>query len=75
VGRTRGKRNAYRNLLGKPKGNSTFVRHVDIWKNKMNAGLTEIGWERMNWTDLSPDRNKYRDRVNAVVKLCVTKKC
>lgn len=53
MGHTRGKRNAYKNFLGKPKGNSIFVRHRDIWKNKMNAGLTEIGWERVNWTDLS----------------------
>ena len=56
-------------LAGKPKGNSTFVRHRDIWKNKMNAGLTEVGWEGVNWTNLSPDRDKYRDHVNAVVKL------
>ena len=46
-------------------GSSTVhLYDKDIWKNKMDAGLAEIGSERVNWTDLYPDRDKYRDHVN-----------
>jgi len=38
-------------------------------EEQKNAGLTEIGWERGKWADLSPDRDKYRDHVNALIKL------
>jgi hypothetical protein len=38
-------------------------------EEKMNADLTEIVQKRVNWTDLSQDRDKYRDHVERDNKL------
>jgi hypothetical protein len=33
--------------------------------------LREVGWGRVNWTELAQDRDRWRALVNAVMKLRV----
>jgi hypothetical protein len=62
----REKRNAYRILVGKPKG-----RPRSRWVNNIKMDLTEIGWDSMDWSDLVQDTEHWRALVNTVMNLRV----
>jgi hypothetical protein len=47
------KRNAYRILLGKPKGKRTQGRPRYRWLDKNKIDHREIGWGGMDWIDLA----------------------
>jgi hypothetical protein len=53
VARIGEKRNAYRDLVGKPQGKRPLgrPRHTLEYNNK--ADLREIGWGRMDWINLA----------------------
>jgi hypothetical protein len=45
---TREKRNAYRILVGKPKGKRLTGRHGHIWEDKNKNDLRKIRWGGMD---------------------------
>jgi hypothetical protein len=65
------KRNAYRILVGNPKGKrplgSPRRRRVD----NIKIELREIGWDGVDWVDLAQDRDHWRALVNTVMNLRV----
>jgi hypothetical protein len=65
------KRNAYRLLVGKPEGKRPLARPGCRWLNNIEMDLREIGWDDMDWIDLTQDRDRWRALVNAVVNLQV----
>jgi hypothetical protein len=65
------KRNAYRIFVGKPEGNRALGRPRRMWVDNTKMDLKEIGWDDMDWIDLSQDRDQWRALVNAVMNLQV----
>jgi hypothetical protein len=45
--------NAYRILVGKPKGKGPLRRPIHRWVGNIKIALREIGWGGMNWIDLA----------------------
>jgi hypothetical protein len=64
------KRNANRILVGKPEGKRPLgrTRRRSVYNIKMD--LREIGWDGMDWIDLTQDRDQWRALVNTVMNLC-----
>jgi hypothetical protein len=61
------KKNAYRILVGKrPVG-----RRKRRWVDNIKIDLREIGWDGMEWIDLTQDREQWRAHVNTVMSLRV----
>jgi hypothetical protein len=65
------KRNAYRILVGKPKGRRPLEKHRSRWEDNIKIDLREIGWGGMDWIDLAQDRDQWRALVNTVMYLRV----
>jgi hypothetical protein len=53
VARIREKRNAYRILVGKPKGKRPLGRPRRRWVDNIKMDLREIGWDGIDWIDLA----------------------
>jgi hypothetical protein len=49
----REKRNAYRILVGKPKGKSPLGRPRRSWVDNIKMNLRETVWGGTDWTDLA----------------------
>jgi hypothetical protein len=60
------KRNAYRLLVGKPKGKRPLGRPRRRWMD-----LGELGWGDVVWIGLAQDRNRWKALVNLVLNLRV----
>jgi hypothetical protein len=67
----REKRNAYRLLVGKPKGKRPLGRPRRWWADNIKIDLLEIGWGGLGWIGLARDRDKWRALLNAVMNLRV----
>jgi hypothetical protein len=65
------KRNTYRILVGKPKGNRPLERPRRRWVDSIKMDLREIGWDGMDWINLAQDRDQWRALVNTVMKFRV----
>jgi hypothetical protein len=65
------KRNAYRILVRKPKGQRPLGRPRRRWVDTIKIDLREIGWGGMDWIDLAKGREKWRALVNIVMNLRV----
>jgi hypothetical protein len=65
------KRNAYRILVGKPKGKRPLGRPSRRWVDNNKMDLREIGWDGMDWIDLAQDRDQLSVLVNTVMNLRV----
>jgi hypothetical protein len=65
------KKNAYRLLVGKPEGKGPLGRPRRRWVDNIKMDLLEIGWGGVDWIALTPDRDKWRTLVNAVMNLRV----
>jgi hypothetical protein len=65
------KRNSYRILVGKPEGKSLLGRPRRRWVDNIKMGLRKIGWDGMDWIDLTPDRDQLRALVSMVRNLRV----
>jgi hypothetical protein len=64
------KRNAYRILVGKPEGKRPLGRpRLCGWR--ILRWILEIGWDGMDWINLSQDRDQWRALVNTVMNLRV----
>jgi hypothetical protein len=71
VARIRGKRNAYRILVGKPEGKRPLGRPRCKWEDNIRMDLRERGWCGMDWIDQAQDRDQWRALVNTVMNLRV----
>jgi hypothetical protein len=71
VARMVAKRNAYRLLVGKPKGKRPLGRPRRRWADNIRMDLGEMGWGDVDWIGLAKDRNRYRHLVNLVLNLWV----
>jgi hypothetical protein len=66
------KRTAYRILVGKPVGKRQLGRPRRKWMDNINIDLREIGWDGMDWIDVSQDRDQWRGLLNTVMNLRVS---
>jgi hypothetical protein len=58
VARMGEKRNAYRILVGKLEGRRPLGRPRRRRVDNIKMDLTKIGWDGMDWTDLTQDRDQ-----------------
>jgi hypothetical protein len=65
------KRNAYRILVGKPKGKRPLGRPRHRWVDNIKMNLREIGWDGVDWIDMTQDMEEWRALVNTVLNLRV----
>jgi hypothetical protein len=63
------KRNAYRILAGKSEIKRPLGRSRRRWVDNIKMDLREIGWDGMDWIDLSQNRDQWRALVNMVTNL------
>jgi hypothetical protein len=63
--------NAYRILVGKPKGKRPLGRPRRRWVDNIIMDLGEIGWDGRDWIELAEDRDQWRALVNTVMNLRV----
>jgi hypothetical protein len=61
-------RNAYKFLVGKPKGRRPLRRPRCRWED-IRMDLREIQWEGVGWIHLAQDREQWQAPVNAVMRL------
>jgi hypothetical protein len=74
VARMREKRNAYRILVGIPKGKRPLGRSRCRRVENIKMGLRDIGWDGMDWIDLAQNRDQWRALVNTLMNLQVPQK-
>jgi hypothetical protein len=65
------KSNAYRILVEKPEVKRPLGKPRRRWENNIKLDLREIGWDGMDWIDLTQDRDRWRAIVNTVMNLVV----
>jgi hypothetical protein len=58
-------------LVGKPEGKRSLGRPRRRWADNIKMDLREIGWDGMDWTDLTQDSYQWRALVNTVLNLRV----
>jgi hypothetical protein len=69
---TNGKnRNKYKILVGKPEGMRPLGIPRPRWMDNIEMDLREIGYDGMDWIDLTQDRDQWMAFVNTVMKLRV----
>jgi hypothetical protein len=66
------KRNAYRTLVGNPKGKTPLGRPRYSWMDNIKMDLREIVWAGIEWIGLAQDSDKWRALVNTVMNLWVS---
>jgi hypothetical protein len=74
VARMRGRRNAYRILVGKPEGKRPLGRPKRRWVSILKWILERwdgMGWDGMDWIDLAQDRDQWRVLADTVMNLRV----
>jgi hypothetical protein len=55
--------------MGKPEGERPLGRPRRRWVDNIKIDLREIEWDRMEWIELTQDRDKWRALVITVVNL------
>jgi hypothetical protein len=71
VARTEEKRAAYRILVGKPEGKRPLRTPRRRWVDNIEMDLRKIGWDGVDWTDMTQDRDQLWALVNTVLNLRV----
>jgi hypothetical protein len=64
-------RNAYKILVGKPKGKRPLERPRCRWVDNIRMDHGEVGWCDVGWIGMAQDRNRWRALVNLVLNLRV----
>ena len=57
--------------MGKSEGKRPLGRPRRRWERNIKGYLQEVEERGMDWIDLPRDRNRWRSRVNAVMKFLV----
>jgi hypothetical protein len=59
-------RDVYKSLVGKPEGKKTLGKSRRRWEcsSHIIMDLKEIGWEGMDWIQLSQGRDQWRTVLN-----------
>jgi hypothetical protein len=65
------KRTAYRLLVAKPEGKKSQGRPRRRWVDNIKMDLRKIGWDGVDWIDMSQDMDQCRALVNMVLNLQV----
>jgi hypothetical protein len=65
------RRNAYKILVGKPEGRRPLGRPRRKWLDNIKMDLREIGWDNLDWINLTRDRDSWRALVNTLMNLRV----
>jgi hypothetical protein len=65
------KRNLCGILVGKPEGTRPIGRPRGRWKNNIKMDLREIGWNGVDWIDLTQDSYQWKTLVNTVMNFRV----
>jgi hypothetical protein len=65
------KGNTYSILVGKSEGKRPVGRPRRRWVDNIKMDLREIGWDDVDWTDLTQDRDQWRALMNTVMNLGV----
>jgi hypothetical protein len=71
VARLEEKRNAYMVLVRKSEGRRPLRRPRRRWVDNIKIDLREIGWDGVDWVNLTQDRDQWRALVNTVLNLRV----
>ena len=66
------RRGVYKVLVGKPEGERPLGRPRRRRKDNIKMDLQEVGCGDMEWIDLVPGRDRWRELVNAVMNFWVT---
>jgi hypothetical protein len=66
-------RNAYRIIVGKPEGKRPLGRPRRRWVDNIKMELRELGWDSMDWINLTQGMDQWRALVNTVMNLRVPK--
>jgi DNA-binding PadR family transcriptional regulator len=69
VARMGEKRNAYRIL---PEGKRLLERPRLRWEDNIKMDLRDIGWDGMDWIDLTQDRDQWRALANTVMNIRIS---
>jgi hypothetical protein len=64
-------RNAYKILVGKPKGRGTLGRPRRRWEDNIRMDLGKVGFGDVDWIYLAQDRDRWRGLLNSVMNLRV----
>jgi hypothetical protein len=65
------KRNVYRILVGKPESKSPLGKPRRRCVSNIKMDLREIGWNGMDWIDLTQDRDQWKALVNTIINFRV----
>jgi hypothetical protein len=65
----------YKVLVGKPEGKRPRGRPRHRWEDGIRMDLREIGWESVEWIQLSQDRDWWQVLANTVMNLEVLVPC
>jgi hypothetical protein len=57
--------------VGKPEGKRQLGKPRHRWVDNIKIDIRGIGWDDMDWIDLTEDRDQWRALVNTVMKLWV----
>jgi hypothetical protein len=63
--------NAYRILVGEKEGKRPLGKPRRRWLDNIRMDLGEIGWDGVDWIDVTQDRDQWRALVNTVMNLRV----
>ncbi|KAJ4450972.1 hypothetical protein ANN_02407 [Periplaneta americana] len=64
-------RNAYRVLVGRPKGKRPLGRPRRRWEDNIKMYLRKVRYDDREWVDLAQDKNQWRAYVRAALNLQV----
>jgi hypothetical protein len=65
------RRGLYADLVGKPEGKRQLGRHRRRWEDNIKMDFQKVGYGGMDWIQLAQDRDRWRARLNGVMKLRV----
>jgi hypothetical protein len=65
------KRNVCRGVVGNPEGKGRLGIPIRRWEDNIKMDLREIGWDGLDWIDVTQDRGQWRALVDTAMNLWV----